>query len=111
MLNYHISFSKKLENFLPQSTLQEMGQLSNCCCLSTLQAKQLVLELSQPVAAICYRSAERSFISKQGKAAAAALLEQLPDVLGQLSGTAFGNQQMEIAACVEGGMVLESGMV
>jgi hypothetical protein len=52
------------------------------CCLSTLQAKQLVLELSQPVAAICYTTADRSMISKQGKAAAAALLEKLPDVLG-----------------------------
>lgn len=47
------------------------------------QAKQLVLELSQPVAAICYRAADRAGISMQGKAAAAAVLETLPDVLGE----------------------------
>jgi hypothetical protein len=48
-----------------------------------LQAKQLVLELSQPVAAICYRAGDRAGISRQGKAAAAAVLETLPDVLGE----------------------------
>lgn len=42
-----------------------------------------MLELSQPVAAICYKTSDRAVISQQGKAAAAALLEQLPDVLGR----------------------------
>lgn len=53
------------------------------CPAPLLQAKQLVLELSQPVAAICYRAADRDGISRQGKAAAAAVLEALPDVLGE----------------------------
>lgn len=48
-----------------------------------MQAKQLVLELSAPVAAICYKAANRSTISNQGRAAAATVLQQLPEVLGE----------------------------
>jgi hypothetical protein len=47
------------------------------------QAKQLVLQLSQPVAAICYKASDRAAVSKQGSPAATALLEQVPDVVGE----------------------------
>jgi hypothetical protein len=47
------------------------------------QAKQLALELSQPVAAISYRAADREMIGKHGNAAGGVLLDELPEVLGE----------------------------
>ena len=48
-----------------------------------MQAQQLVLELSQPVADICFKAADRAAVSREGKAAATAVLDAVPDVLGR----------------------------